>query len=189
MNSNYKEIFLNTRTLHTRRLLLREFTLQDEEDVLDYGSDEMTLKYLIWNGITDILGARVAITNYYSKPGVFALALEETNKCIGCIDLRLEPQYEKGSFGYILNRRYWNQGYMSEALLRILRFCFEELGLNRVEATYYAGNEGSGRVMVKCGMIQEGIGIQEVKVKGIFHNVVHLGMIREQWLINQLVIK
>ncbi len=184
MNDDYKEIFLNTRTLHTRRLLLREFTLQDEEQVLEYGSDDMTLKYLIWEGIADISGARLAITNYYSKPGVFALALEETNLCIGCIDLRLEPQNEKGSFGYILNRKYWNQGYMSEALLRILKFSFEELELNRVEATYYEGNEGSGRVMEKCGMIQEGIGIQEVKVKGIYHNVVHLGMIRAQWLLH-----
>jgi ribosomal-protein-alanine N-acetyltransferase len=181
MHKDYKEIFLDTKTLHTRRLLLREFTLQDELEVFEYGSDEITLKYLIWEGITDILGARKAITNYYSKPGVFALALEETNKCIGCIDLRLEPQYEKGSFGYILSRKYWNQGYMSEALLRILRFCFEELELNRVEATYYVGNEGSGRVMEKCGMIKEGVGIQEVKIKGVFHDVVHLGIIKEQW--------
>lgn len=187
MHNDYKEIFLNTRTMYTKRLLLREFTLEDDQAVLEYGSDEMTLKYLIWEGITDIEGARRSITNYYIKPGIFALALKENNKCIGCIDLRLETQYEKASFGYVLNRKYWNQGYMSEALWKILSFSFDDLGLNRVEATYYTGNEGSGRVMEKCGMIKEGVGRQEVKIKGIFHDVVHVGLIREQWKINRLL--
>jgi [ribosomal protein S5]-alanine N-acetyltransferase len=181
MNKGYKDIFINTRTLITRRLLLREFTLLDEMEVFKYGSDALTLKYLIWDGLKDIEETRRTIINHYSRPGIFAIALEENNKCLGCIDLRLETQYEKASFGYILERSYWNQGYMSEALLRVLRFCFEDLGLNRVEATYYAGNEGSGRVMEKCGMKKEGVGIKEVKIKGVYQDVVHMGIISEQW--------
>jgi len=66
--------------MYTKRLLLREFTLEDDQAVLEYGSDEMTLKYLIWEGITDIEGARRSITNYYIKPGIFALALKENNR-------------------------------------------------------------------------------------------------------------
>lgn len=186
MNRDYKEIFLNTRTMYTNRLILREFTLQDDQEVLAYGSDELTLKYLIWEGITDIDGARRVISNYYVKPGIFAIALKENNRCIGCIDLRLVPQYEKASFGYILNREYWNQGYMSEALFQIINFSFDDLGLNRIEATYYIGNEGSGKVMKKCGMLEEGIGRQEVKIKGIFHDVVHMGLIKEERQLKRL---
>lgn len=70
---------------------------------------------------------------------------------------------------------------MTEALLTILSFCFENLELNRVEATHYVGNEGSGKVMEKCGMKQEGIGMKEVKIKGVFHDVVHYGIIKENW--------
>jgi len=72
---------------------------------------------------------------------------------------------------------------MSEALNLILDFSFSKLELNRVEATHYIGNEGSGRVMQKCGMRYEGTGIQEVKVKGIFYDVVHYAILREEWLI------
>lgn len=49
---------------------------------------------------------------------------------------------------------------MTEALSAVLELCFEKLALNRVELTRYAGNEGSGRVMEKCGMIKAGIGRQ-----------------------------
>ncbi len=70
---------------------------------------------------------------------------------------------------------------MTEALTAILKLCFDKLELNRVEATHYVGNEGSGRVMNKSGMRLEGLAIQEVKIKGIFHDVVHYGITRSQW--------
>jgi len=54
--------------------------------------------------------------------------------------------------------------------------------LNRVEATHYVGNEGSGRVMQKCGMTYEGTGIKEVKIKGVFQDVVHYAILRKQWI-------
>ncbi len=46
------------------------------------------------------------------------------------------------------------------------------------------GNEGSGRVMQKCEMKYEGTGIQEVKIKGVFQDVVHYAILREQWIEN-----
>lgn len=57
--------------------------------------------------------------------------------------------------------------------------------LNRVEATHYIGNECSGKVMKKCGMEFEGIGKQEVKIKGIFHDVAHYAITRELWISNR----
>jgi len=99
-----------------------------------------------------------------------------------CIDVRVNPDHEKASFGYVLNRNYWNHGYMTEALEAILKLCFEDLELNRVEATHYVGNEASGKVIENCGMRQEGIALQEVKIKGKFHDVVHYGITKDQWI-------
>ena len=56
----------------------------------------------------------------------------ETHKCIGCIDIRVVPQHQKARFGFILNRHYWNKGYMTEALSAVISFCFNVLELNRV---------------------------------------------------------
>lgn len=176
MKSNYYDIIRKNIPIRTDRLLLRKFNIRDKEAVLAYGSDEQTLRYLVWPGITDLDAAERVILAYYSKPGVYALELKATGQCIGCLDIRIEPRHEKASFGYILNRNFWNQGFMTEALTAILEFCFTRLELNRVEASYYAGNEGSGRVMEKSGMRYEGMAFQEVKIKGVFQDVVHYGV-------------
>jgi len=183
MVKNYKEVLYDNETLDAKNILLRKFKKEDAEDVFEYGSDEETLKYLVWDGLKTIDDAKAAIIDYYwSQPGIFAIELKENKKCIGCIDLRLEAEHEKSSFGYVLNRKFWGKGYMTEALSAVLRLCFEKLDLNRVEIVHFIGNEASGKVMKKCGMELEGIFKQEVKVKGIFRDVAHYGITKERWL-------
>jgi len=181
MVKNYNEVLYDNETLHTKNLLLRKFKKDDAQDVFEYGSDAETLRYLFWSGIATVEEAKQAIVNvYWSRPGFFAIELK--GKCIGCIDIRLEPEHEKSGFGYVLNRQHWGKGYMTEALCAVLALCFAKLDLNRVESNHFAGNDGSGRVMEKCGMVMEGIGKQEAKAKGIFYDVVHYGITKERWL-------
>ena len=183
MVKNYREVLFDNETLSTDRLVLRKFRKDDAADVLAYGSDAETLKYLFWDGVYTVGEALNDIVGYYwAQPGIFAIELKENKKCIGCIDLRMKPEYEKASFGYVLNRHYWNKGYMTEVLSALLKLCFEKLLLNRVEAEHFVGNEASGKVMEKCGMEFEGVGKQEVKAKGVFRDIVHYGITRERWL-------
>ncbi len=180
---DYENILAATQTIDATRIVLRRFEIIDCADVFEYGGDEETLRYLEWDGVADLTEAAEAILGYYQqRPGVFAIALQETQKCIGCIELRLSPQHEKTSFGYVLSRQYWNRGYMTEALGAVIAFSFEKLGLNKVESTHYTGNEKSGRVMTKCGMTREGLLREEVKIKGTFRDVVHYGITRREWL-------
>ncbi|HBT65047.1 MAG TPA: N-acetyltransferase, partial [Ruminococcaceae bacterium] len=159
MVKNYKEVLYDNETLYSKNLILRKFKKNDVNDVYEYGSDEETLKYLVWDGLKTVDDAKTAIIDFYwSRQGIFAIELKDKNKCIGCIDLRLVPEHEKAGFGYALNRQYWGKGYMTEALSTLLKLCFEKLDLNRVESTHYIGNEGSGKVMIKCGMELEGVG-------------------------------
>jgi len=181
---DYNEILKESSALKSNRLILRPFTIDDIDDVLLYTRDNIVTKYLTWPSYTDISQVEEVVKKYYiGKEGVFAIELESEQKCIGCIDLRLYIEHNKASFGYVLNREYWNKGYMTEALNIILDFSFSKLELNRVEATHYIGNESSGRVMQKCGMKYEGTGIQELKVKDIYQDVVHYAILRNEWLI------
>jgi [ribosomal protein S5]-alanine N-acetyltransferase len=182
MVDNYNKVLKETEVMLSDRIKLRTFKADDCIDILEYGSDELTVKYLVWNAFKNLDEAKTAITEYYlSRPGIYAIELNENQKCIGCIGIDLETKHEKASFGYVLNRKYWGNGYMTEALTTILSFCFDKLELNRVEATHYIGNEASGKVMEKCGMKHEGVGVKEVKIKGVFHDVVHFGITREHW--------
>ncbi len=58
--------------------------------------------------------------------------------------------------GYCIGRKWWKQGITSEALATVIKFFFEEVGVNRVESRHDPRNPNSGRVMMKCGLKYEG---------------------------------
>ena len=183
MVKNYNEVLHENETINTERLILRRFRKEDAPDVLEYGSDEETLKYLSWQGITTVDEAVAWVFDFaLSRPGIFAIEQPETGKCIGTINLWVEANHDKLKAGYVLNKKYWGMGYTTEALSAVLGFCFDKLDANRVEAHHYAGNGASGRVMAKCGMQLEGIAKQQLKIKGIYHDVCYYGITKEGWV-------
>ena len=56
-----------------------------------------------------------------------------------------------------MSDRFWGRGIMPEAFREVIRFLFEEVGMNRIESTHDVNNPKSGRVMEKCGLRCEGI--------------------------------
>ncbi len=61
-----------------------------------------------------------------------------------------------GGFSSALNRRFWGQGYMTEAARAIFAYEFTVLGTRRIFAECETPNTASERVMQKSGMIYEG---------------------------------
>ena len=53
--------------------------------------------------------------------------------------------------GYWLGKKYWGNGFATESLKSILGFGFDQLNLEKIYAAYKIGNEGSKRVLTKCG--------------------------------------
>jgi len=147
--------------LETERLILREYTQGDMNDVHIYASDPAVAKHMIWGpntpeetaGFIDmVLGMRLQVPRRNFE---LALVLKENNQMIGGAGLQIsEPK--QGEVGYCLSKHYWKQGYASEAAAALLEFGFEELGLHRIYATCRPGNIGSARVMQKIGMAYEG---------------------------------
>jgi putative acetyltransferase len=54
--------------------------------------------------------------------------------------------------GYAIGEDYWGKGFATEAVLAVLRFGFEELGLDLISAYCYPFNKRSQRVFEKCGI-------------------------------------
>ncbi|MCL1885043.1 MAG: GNAT family N-acetyltransferase [Defluviitaleaceae bacterium] len=180
MKANYNEILHLNDVLRTEHLILRKFSKYDAEDMYEYAKDARTAEFMTWEPHKSIEETKEVLFNFFlSKAGIYAIEYE--NKCIGCIDIRIIPEHEKATFGYVLNRKFWGRGFMTEALSAVLKVCFEKLELNRVESTHYVGNEGSGRVMEKCGMKKQGIGIREQKIRGIFRDLVHYAILKEDF--------
>lgn len=165
------------------RVNLRSFDLRDAKDFYEVCSDHKVTEYLTWNphiSINETID--ILKEKFINNPLFFAIELKEESKCIGCIDMRLDAENKKGSFGYMLGSKYWNIGLMTESLNMVFDLFFNKLLLNRVEATHYVGNEGSGKVMKKCGMKYEGTSPQELIIKGEFVDVVRYALLSKDYL-------
>lgn len=53
--------------------------------------------------------------------------------------------------GYWIGTPYWGLGLTPEAVCRLLRHGFSNLGVSTIWGVYYDGNTQSQRVMEKCG--------------------------------------
>ena len=153
--------------LTTPRLTLRPVSRRDADDLFEYAQDDQVSRHVLWTAYRSRSEAvdyiRTVRRQYRSGfPGVFAIEYRENRKMIGTI-------------GFMwINREYrsWNRGIMTEALDEVLRYGFEQLRLNRIEAQYETDNPASGRVMEKAGMVREGVLRQRLKNKGRFVDVV-----------------
>lgn len=87
----------------------------------------------------------------------WGLETKESGEFIGTIGLNnLNPGAKKSEIGYELHPNFWRRGLAKEAVLEVLRFSFEELGLYRMGAVTYPANEVSGGMLKGIGFKEEG---------------------------------
>ena len=85
------------------------------------------------------------------------------------------------SLGYWIGGRHARQGYMTEALLAALEFCFEDLGLHRVEAACLPNNQASKGLLIKSGFCEEGYARQFLRINGRWQDHVLFAILRDDW--------
>lgn len=180
-------IFKGMPSLETERLLLRKLTLRDDRDVFEYASDDVLTEYMMWDthkSIEDARGFINFVLGRYEKDegGEWGITLKETGKLIGALGfVWVDTRNRQGEIGYVLNRKYWGLGIMPEAVNGVLKFAFEEMQLNRVEACHFSPNEKSGRVMQKVGMSFEGIAREKKFSKGRFWDAKQYAILKSDW--------
>jgi len=63
---------------------------------------------------------------------------------------------ESGELGYWVGPPYWNVGYATEALVALVAHLLAARGLERLDATVFAGNAASAAVLLKAGFRETG---------------------------------
>lgn len=154
---------LGTKRIETSRLILRQFALEDARAMYEnWASDPEVTNFLTWPAHGSLTVSEMVVTDWVSHYGEdsyyqWAIVPKDFGEPIGSIAaVRLDDQARCVHIGYCIGRRWWHQGIMSEALGAVIRFFFEEVGVNRVESRHDPRNPNSGAVMRKCGMTFEG---------------------------------
>ena len=151
---------INTQMLQTERLILRRFVESDAEAMFqNWASSAENLTYVTWDSHTNLEVIRNSICNWggsYTNPNYYKWAIclkENPEQVIGDISIvAIDENDSSCEIGYVLGKKYWGHGIMTEALKAVLDFCFTQAGFQEVKARYASLNPASGRVMEKAGM-------------------------------------
>ncbi|MBC8089192.1 MAG: GNAT family N-acetyltransferase [Phycisphaerae bacterium] len=172
--------------LHTPRLVLRPFELSDAPAVQRLAGAlaiaEMTLN--IPHPYCDGMAEEWIATHPASWEDGTAVtyAITTLDHLCGTVGLRLTRAHCRGEIGYWIGQPFWGQGLATEAVSAILRFAFEELDLNRVQASHLPRNPASGRVMEKVGMQREGLHRERYRKGEKFEDVIEYAVLRRDWV-------
>lgn len=149
-------------TIHveTERLLLREFTVEDVDDVVRLDSDPEVARWRLEAPTTrdeverDVLPYWIHF--YQRTPGFGFWAVEEkaSGTFIGWFHLRPGDDHgaDEPELGYRLVSSAWGKGYATEGSIALIDKAFAEHPIRRVLAETAGFHRASRRVMEKCGL-------------------------------------
>ncbi len=114
---------------------------------------------------------------------VFAILALPERQLIGNCGLHdLDWKNRKAVFGiFIGDKNYWSKGYGTDATRTLVRFAFQQLGLNRVQLEVYDFNPRAQRAYEKAGFRRDGILRQALYRDGKFHDIYLMSILREEW--------
>jgi RimJ/RimL family protein N-acetyltransferase len=174
-------------TLRSDRLLLRPFSDADADALVAIHSNAHVMRYWDsppWTGpgraerfiansrqmADEGTGARLAIDRL--SDGAF----------VGWCGLhRWNPDYRSAALGYCLGEEAWGRGYATEGARALLRWAYDTLDLNRVQAEVDTRNPASARVLEKLGFVREGKLREDCVVNGEVSDSWVYGLLRRDW--------
>ncbi len=145
--------------IETERLVLRQITIADANDIFELRSNPEAMKYIgrprpkVVADVHDL----IANMNELSVRIQWGVTMKGENKVIGTIGYHvIEKQHYRAEIGYMLGIGYWKKGLMSEAIIAVVNFGFEKIGLHSVEARIDPENELSAKILERNGFNKEG---------------------------------
>jgi RimJ/RimL family protein N-acetyltransferase len=113
---------------------------------------------------------------------VFGLSVKSRpfDGIIGVVGLHVR-EHGEWELGYWLGEPYWGLGYMSEAAPAVVAHAFQTVGINPLTAGHFVGNEGSARVLLRCGFEYTGEGRRRCEARGHEVDCLEMELTRAKW--------
>lgn len=181
-----------TTFLETERLVLRRFTSDDVDVLLDLDSDPEVMFWITGGRTTpreeietDVLPAFLSYYDKYEGYGFWAAIERATGEFVGWFHFRPASGHpvDEPELGYRLRRSAWGKGYAAEGSIALIDRGFRDFGVRRVLAETMVVHEASRRVMEKAGMRLVRTFHQDWpdKIPGDEHGDVEYAITRDEW--------
>jgi RimJ/RimL family protein N-acetyltransferase len=179
--------------LQTPRLVLRQFTEDDVDNLFDLNSDPAVMRYLTGGRSTprdeirdQIIPFHLGVYGRLDRLGTWAAEAADTGEFLGWFHFRPgrgSDDLTDIELGYRLRRSAWNKGYATEGSRALVSRGFTDLGVGRVSAVTMTVNTASRHVLEKCGLTlvrtvpYEGADV----IEGAEHGEVEYALTKPAW--------
>lgn len=154
----------------TDRCIVRETVPEDVESFYEIYRDKEITRYME-DLFEDRDQERQYIRDYIEKVygfygfGMWSVCLKETGEVIGRAGLSMREGFEEPELGYVIGKKWQNQGIAEEVCREILAYGREEIGFGHVRALMQPENTASERLCRKLGFRFVG----EIELEGILY--------------------
>jgi ribosomal-protein-alanine N-acetyltransferase len=169
--------------LETKRLLLRPYRLSDAPDAQRMAADQRiadttsSIPHPYPDGVAEnwISGHAESFRN--GTQVTYAVTLRSSGELVGTVTLLdVQAKHARAELGYWIGVDHWGKGYCTEAVERLIAYAREHMKISRIVARSLARNPASARVMVKAGLLREGILVKHENKNGRFEDVLVYGV-------------
>lgn len=143
--------------IETTRLALRKLKQTDYEALCKILQDEQTM--YAYEGAFSDSEVHQWLDNQLRRYrengfGLWAVILKENGELIGQCGLTMQPWKNQQvlEIGYLFRRKYWHQGYATEAAIACKKYAFEQLKAPEVCSIIRDTNLASQNVALRNGM-------------------------------------
>lgn len=175
--------------LETERLILREFRLDDADQMALFRifSDSRVTRYYNLSTFTEPEQAWQLLQRrhdrFWQGRGIrWAITLKGNDEMIGSCGFNALNQKKKtGELGYELARPFWQQGIMTEAVTAAVAYGLNHLALSCIEAWIMPANRASANLLFKVGFQSEGVLEGQGYWDGGFHDLELFTLLADEW--------
>lgn len=173
--------------LETKRLYLKKLTPSILKELFEKHSKEFIWDFL---GLMDdsdwereVMRVKGGYETHERTYLAFVMVRKDNNQTIGRAGFHFwYLQHNRAELGYALNHDdHKRKGYMSEALEAIIKYGFESMQLNRIEALVGPGNDASLNTLAKFGFVHEGHLRQHYVKNGIAEDSIAFSLLKEEY--------
>ena len=165
--------------LSSQRFILRELSMEDEQEVFILRSDAQVNQFLDRQKASSIEDVRQFIPRIHANISnrqsiLWAISFKEAPALGGTICLwQISPQHSTAELGYELLPQHHGKGIMQEVMPLVIRYGFEELGLNSITAAVHRDNLKSIRLLEKEGFREDAAPEDEMNKEMVFYKLTH----------------
>ncbi len=177
--------------LETDRLILRDLCEGDFDAYFKLKTDDKTMYYLQDIKLNSIDDARAEFKDVLAdmekenrKFYFLHMELKNTHEQVGSIGYTVIDDTPVGKIvhlGYFTYPQFWGNGYVTEALHKVLEYAFSQNNVYRVTTGCLAENRGSEKVMQKNGLIKEAEHIDYEWHDGKMKTRVEYRLLKKEW--------